>query len=354
MAELPPLAAHDQFNTPTAGDKKQRLIMWIVIAVVVILPALIIGTLFLTKQLHDASQKKAALAQPPISYNASALQQLAANPTAGAVGQLNKESTFYTVLKQAATQSVVQTKWDSYYTNQQGGARGDQYTFYDTAIDYGTKAYAYSEDSYSNLGLFQTRCIGTKQYNFNGSALLAAPGWAAASDSTDCGLNTVTMHLNDGFNAGGLTSGQADTFLNALHKSGVVKVDAVSLVANGTAQYLKLDADVIPQDMGNGIYWGMQKVMTAFQSTGLNAAKQPYTFFGASGEGAHITYYVDLSTQLPVYGVMNSTPSFDKFGKPQVTTSWSHRFIEYTFPKTITAPTLNDNTPISFAHWSDH
>lgn len=354
MAELPPLASQDQLNALSTSDKKQRFIMWIVVAIVVVVPALIIGTLFLTRQLNDSSAKKAAQAMPAVSYNADALKALAAKPTAAGVAQLNKDATFYTVLKQAAMQPVVQTKWDVYFTGQQKGSRGDQYSLYNTTIDYGNKSYAYSDDSYSNLGLLQTRCIGAKQYTYNNSKLLGPQSWQPATDSTDCAFSTVTMHLNDGLNAGGLSDAQANTFLNSLHKSGALKVDDVSLATNKGAQYLKVDADITPQNMGGGIYWGMQQLMTAFQSTGLNAANQPYTFFGSSGEGVHVSYYVDLSTQLPVYSAMTSTPSYDKFGKPNVTTSWSHRFIEYTFPKSVTAPTLNDHTPISFSAWPDN
>jgi Tfp pilus assembly protein PilV len=356
MAELPPLANRDQLGNYSPAEKKQRLVMWLVILAAVIIPALIIGLVFLTKNSNDNTKQKQQQAAAQITYNADAIKQLSAGTATDAqVAKLDKNATFYTVLKAAAKQQIVNTKWDVYYTGAQDAKRGDQYTLYDTTIDYANKSYSYGENSYSNLGVFQTRCIGDKQYNFNDSKLTSAPTWQAASDSTDCALSTVTMHLNDGLNTGGLDDKQADAFMSKLQQSGVMKVNSVALTTNKDKQYLKVDANVVPQKQGNGdIYWGVQRFMSAFQATGMDATKHPYTFFGSSGEGAHVVYYVDMATQLPVYSAIESTPSYDKFGKAQVTTSWSHRFIEYAFPAEVTAQNINDHTPITFTAWPDH
>ena len=329
--------------------------MWIVVALAVIIPALIIGLTFWAKSSSDNKQAKINQATAKVTYNSAELQQLAKGKVTDAqVAKLDKTATFYTMLKAAAVKPVINTKWDVYFTGGQTDKRGDQYTFYDTTIDYRDKSYSYSENAYSNLGVFQTRCIGDKQYNFNDSKMVSGPTWQASSDSTDCALSTVVMHLNDGLNAGGLTSDQADTFLGKLQQSGVLKVNSLALTTNKDKQYLKVDANITPQDQGNGVYWGMQRFMNAFQATGLDASKQPYTFFGASGEGAHVVYYIDAATQLPVYSVIESTPSYDKFGKPQVTTTWSHRFVEYAYPEKVLAGNLNDHAPITFTNWPDH
>ncbi len=356
MAELPPLANRDQLSSYSPDEKKQRLVMWMVILAAVIIPALIIGLVFLTKNSSDTAKQKQQQTAAQVTYNADAIKQLSTGTATDAqVAKLDKNATFYTVLKAAAKQPIVNTKWDVYYTSAQDAKRGDQYTFYDTTIDYKTKGYSYGENSYSNLGVFQTRCIGDKQYNFNDSKLTSAPSWQAASDSTDCALSTVTMHLNDGLNTGGLDDKQADAFMSKLQQSGVMKVNNVSLVTNKDKQYIKVDANVVPQKQGNGdIYWGVQRFMSAFQATGMDATKHPYTFFGSSGEGAHVVYYADMATQLPVYSAIESTPSYDKFGKPQIATSWSHRFIEYAFPTEVTAQNINDHSPITFTAWPDH
>ena len=352
MAELPPIAPPGQTITPEA--KKQRKIFWIIIAALVILPALSIGAYFGIKMAQDSDQKKVIEQQEKLNYNTEALQSIAKAPlTEAGVSKLDKAATFYTVFKQAAVKPVVQTKWSVYYTGAENDPRADQYALYDTAIDYASKKYSYSENSYSNLGLYQIRCIGDKQYNYNDSKLTTSPSWQPASDSTDCKLNTVTMHLNDGMNAGGLTSDQADTFIRKIQRYGMVKVNNISLATNKDKQYIKLDVNVTPQKQGS-IYWGMQLFMNAFQATGLNPEKQPYTFFGAGGEGAHIQYYIDATTQLPVYAKFDSTAALNNSGKAQLTTNWSHRAVEYAFPANVTDQNLDSATPITFTAWPDH
>ena len=349
MAELPAVSP----GTLTETDRKQRKIFWIIVAALVILPALGIGTYLVTKLSHDSAQKKAAQ-QQKISYNTEALQALGKAPlTDSAVAALNKDTTLYTLLKQSAVKPVVQTKWDVFYTAQQADQRSDQYTMYDTAIDYRTKKYSYNENAYSNLGVYQVRCIGADQYNYNDSKLTTSPSWQPASDSTDCKLDTVTMHLNDGMNAGGLTDQQADSFLMSLQKSHALAVNSLSVATNKDKQYLKVDFTVTPQKQGS-IYEGMQLFMNAFQTTGLNASKHPYTFFGAGGEGAHVQYFVDPATLLPVYARMDSTPILGATGQPQLTTNWSHRLIEYSFPDAVTDQNLDSHTPITFSAWPDH
>lgn len=358
MAELPPLANNEPSQRILAnGDsKKQRLILWGIIALLVLIPAIILGIWFMTARSNDAEKQQATQQQEKLSYNLEALQALGANPALveADVAKLNKTDTFYTVLKQAAQKQIVQTKWDVFYTAQKDEPRGDKYTMYDAAIDYTSKKYTYDENTYSNLGVFQTRCIDKKQYNFNATSLTTSPSWQPASDSTNCDLNVVAMHLNDGLNAGGLTSEQADNFIRKIRGQGMLEVNNVSLATNKDKKYLKVDATVTPKDQGKNVYAGMQLFMNAFQATGLDADKHPYTYFGAGGEGATIQYYVDLSTQLPVYAVMKSTPAFDKSGKPQVSTSWSHRYIEYAFPDKLTEPTLDSHVPIKFSAWPDH
>lgn len=358
MAELPPLANSDPSQRVLAnGDsKKQRLILWGIIALLVLIPAIILGIWFMTARSNDAQKQQKTQQQEKLSYNLDALKTLGANPTIteADVAKLNKTDTFYTVLKQAAQKQIVQTKWDVFYTSQKDEARGDKYTMYDTAIDYTSKKYTYDENTYSNLGIFQTRCIDKKQYNFNATTLTTSPSWQPATDSTNCDLNVVTMHLNDGLNTGGLTAEQADSFIRKIRGQGMLEVNNVSLATNKDKKYLKVDATVTLKDQGKNVYAGMQLFMNAFQATGLNADKHPYTYFGAGSEGATIQYYVDLSTQLPVYAVMKSTPAFDKSGKPQVSTNWSHRYIEYAFPDKLTEPTLDTHVPIKFSAWPDH
>ncbi|HJP96460.1 MAG TPA: hypothetical protein VJ843_03740 [Candidatus Saccharimonadales bacterium] len=351
MPELPQLSHNSSGSPLSPQQKKQRFLAWIGVGLLVIIPAIILAITVWTKMSQDTANQKQAQANTAIAYNNDAIAALANGTiTNDQVNGLDKTATFYTIFKKAAMQQIVQTKWDEYYTAQKDGQRGDQYTLYDTAIDYTSKKFSYNENSYSNLGLFLTRCIGDKQYNYNATKIATGASWDAASDSTDCELPTVAMHLNDGVNTGGLSETQANTFLSKLKGYGVVKVNNLTLVTNQGKQYIKIDLDITPQKSGSD-YFGMQNLMNAFLATGLNASKQPYTFFGSGTEGAHIAYYFDPVSQLPVYSVAESTPGLTGAGTEQTTTSYSHRYIEYSFPQGVADQTLNDANPIGFSSW---
>lgn len=352
MAELPPLAAQHS-TTPKA--KKQRLALWLVVAALVLLPTIGIGIYLYSNLSKDSEQQKTAQQLEQVTYNNDALAALAKAPlTNEAISKLNKEDTFFTMLKAGATSPIVQTKWDVYYTDKQDGERTDQYTLYDTTIDYRSKKYAYAENTYSNLGIYQTRCIGDKQYNFNDSKLTTSPAWQPASDSTDCKLNTVTMHTSDGINPGGLNSNQADTFMRKIKGYNLIKVNKLSVATNKDKQYIKVDLEIVPQKQGDNIYWGMQLLMNAFQETGVDPDKHPYTYFGSGREGAKVSYYFDAATQLPVYSVSQSTAPLNGKGEAELAQSWSHRYIEYAYPQTVAEQTLSDSKPIGFTAWPDH
>lgn len=350
--ELPPLGGASAGKIEKVHASR-KIGVWAILVALVIVPALIIGVVTVVKLSGDSTKPKPIAG---LTYDDAALQALGASPTDGQAASLDKTSAFYTVLRKAAQEQVVQTTSDVYYTAGQSTPRGQEYTLYQTAINYSTKAYSYNESAYSNLGNIQTRCIGTNQYNdYSGSkAANGAMVWEASPDNTDCQLNTVSTHLNDGMNAGGLSGDQADLFLNALNRTGVVSVNGVKTVKNKGKTYLAFDAAITPKKVSNGLYWGLQELSTAFQATGLDSGKLPYTFFGAGTEGAHIMYYVDPATLLPVYATFDSTPTLASDGSQTTPTSWSHRFIEYAFPSNVLPLTLTGNTPVSFTTWPDH
>lgn len=352
MAELPPLGGNQPRHTSHNPEKRQRLILWIVVALLVILPAIGIGLYLYSSLSKDSNNQKTTQQLEKLTYNNQALADLAKGTiTQAQVDKLDKKATFFTAFKKAATTQTVQTKWDVFYTKQQDDERGDQYTLYDTTVDYKSKKYAYAENTYSNLGVYQTRCIEGRQFNFNDSKLTTSPAWQPASDSTDCKFNTVTMHMNDGMNTGGLSDKQADTFIRKIQGYNMVDVKSVAVAEQAGKQYLKVDAEVAPRKQSDGIYWGMQLFMNAFQSTGVDAEKHPYTYFGSGREGALVTYYIDPGTQLPVYAVMKSTAPLGKDGKPEAVQSWSHRYIEYAYPSEVVQFKLEDSKPITFSTW---
>lgn len=355
MAELPPLAQPNNTNPAAKPPKKRNIMRWVWIALIalIVLPAIGLAIYFVMTVMNDNSKKEATQEQEKLSYNLQDLQEVGKAPTADNVKALDKTTSFYTVFKNTAAQSVVQTKWNVYYTEKQDDPRADQYTMYDTTINYKTKQFAYTENTASNLGVYQTRCLDQKQYNYNDSKLTTAPTWQLASDSTDCQFSVAALHFNDGVNTGGLNSNQADDFIRKIKSGADLKVNSLALETYKEKPYLKFEVTVTPKQQADGTYIGMQAFMNAFQATGLDPKAYPYNYFGAGGEGMKMTYYVDPVTQLPVHAVIDSTAAFNAAGQPVEPKAWTHRFIEYVFPKDVVQPTLNDHAPITFTTWPD-
>lgn len=355
MAELPPLAPAQPPVSQPRGRKPRRnkLMLGLIVGAGLIFATLVV---LIAVSLMSSGKKDASQEIPPVTYNSQQIDTLVRNKQVDEqhVQQLNKTSAFYTVFKRAAMQPVAQTKWNVYYTNNEQDKRGDQHTMYDVSVDYRTKQYAYMEDSYSTIGVLQSRCIEGQQYGFNASKLSSGGGWQASSDSTTCKFDVVATRMNDGMNTGGLDDKQADAFVQKLHQSQAVTVNGVNAFVYKDVPYLKFDVTITPREAAKGIYWGMQNFMTAFQATGLNPEKHPYTYFGTGNEGMHLVYYVDPVSQLPVHAQITSTPAFNESGRPISPKSWSHRSIEYAFPAAVAKPTLDDHNQIGFTNWPDH
>lgn len=358
MAELPPLVSETPQPKPPhkkrTNYRKMLFVGGIAIFALLIIGLVIAVVLSMSNTKKQEEQKQAAIT--PVSYNADAVKATVNKDgtlAASKVQSLNKTATFYTVFKQAATQPVVQTKWDVYYTEAQNGKRTDQYTMFNVVVDYRTKTYSYSDDAYSNIGVIKTRCIDGQQYTYNGSKLVATAGWQPASDSTTCKPSVVATRMSDGVNSGGLTEKQADAFVKAINKSQSLSVSDLTTVEKGGKHYLKLAVTVTPKQQASKVYWGMQNFMSAFQATGVNAEKHPYTYFGPANAGMKMSYYVDPATLLPVYAQFDQTEGINEAGQKVTPKTWGQRSVEYAFPKEVTALTLDDVAPIAFTTWPE-
>lgn len=355
MNELPPLAAGNGQQQIMGKPRRNinKLVIGLLSGVAVIL--LIVGGLVAFSLFNKEKQKEDAKVLP-ISYVDNDITGLVKEGKIDQSGvtKLDKTAAFYTIFKQAAKQSIVQTKWDVYYTTNDQDKRSQQYTIYNVGINYDSKQYSYTEDSYSTIGTIQSRCVDGQLYVYNNNSLSVGTGWQPASDSSSCKFNIVSTRMNDGINAGGLTDGEANTFVQAINQAQVIKVNSVSVEEKNGGQYLKFDVNLTPRKAAEGIYWGMQNLMTAFQSTNIDAEKHPYTYFGAGADGMHLVYYADPTTLLPVYSVATSTPTFNQNGQAVTPDSYSHRFVEYTFPERVVPPTLDDFTLAQFSAWPDH
>lgn len=358
MAELPPLNSEttpgQHIATGKSGKLPKSFIKVLLGGLIVLALLTLIGAAILVAM---KSSNKSRPGQHTIRYNADQIKKLAASQqlNAAQLKKINATDTFYSAFRSASQQPVVRTLWDVFYTQNQKDERADQYSLYGVAMNYRTKQYTYAEDDHSNIGTIQYRCIGNEQYIYNGSTLSdASASWQPASDSGSCAFSSVATRVNDGMNTGNLNATQSDTLVQQLNKSGAVKIGGMQLVTQKNAQYIKLSVVITPQKQSSGVYWGMQNFMAAFNATGLNAAKQPYTYFGASGEGLSLDYYINPATMLPSYSVATSAPAYDANGKPAAPKTWSHKFVEYQFPGSLAIQNLNDHNLITFTTWSDN
>ena len=100
MAELPPLGGNPPQHKALNPEKKQRLVLWIVVALLVILPAIGIGLYLYSSLSKDSNNQKTTQQLEKLTYNSEALAELAKKPlTADKVSKLDKKATFFTALK---------------------------------------------------------------------------------------------------------------------------------------------------------------------------------------------------------------------------------------------------------------
>ncbi len=349
MAELPALAP------PPAAPKKQRrhVLRWtlLAIATLLVVAGAVVAVPLLRAGNSVADQEKT------ITTSTKQLQALGKQQTITAANLtgIDKSGAFMSVFKTASQQQNVQTTWDVYTTAKAVSGRPDQYNLYRSTIDYHSKKFNFEENSHDTNSLYQTRCVDGKEYIYDAKGLFsAAPAWQAASDSTACNFTSAKSHFNDGLNTGGLSGTQAAAFIHGLLVSKTINVNDMSLVSQKGKQYIRFDVTITPHKQSNKEYQGLQAFLTAFGATGQNATSYPYNFYGQGNQGVHLLYYVDPTTQLPVYAQMTSTPTVDsKTGKQQKTTAYTHRFIEYAFPAKLAPNTLDGNAPITFATWPE-
>ncbi|HSX06366.1 MAG TPA: hypothetical protein VLG92_01450 [Candidatus Saccharimonadia bacterium] len=319
-----------------------------------------VGLVFTLTHGKKSPQTNTSGKLPALIYNDAQIEKLAQNKqlTVSALTTINKTNAFYSAFRLAAQRPVVQTNWDVYNTASQAGARPAEYTISVMSVDYQSKEYTYYRDDYTSAGATLSRCAGgpTVTYHnvFDPVRSTATTKWWPNGDTVSCAFAAASARMTDGMNTGGLSSQQSDTFVHSLYASKALKVNSVSLVPHTGTEYLQFDVNLIPQRKTAAVpYSGMQNFMDAFKATGLNPSTYPYTNFGAGGEGMHLQYYVNPTTMLPAYSVAVSTPALDAQGKQVQPTSWSHRYVEYSYPSAVMQDVL-DPTPQTFSSWPDH
>ncbi len=268
--------------------------------------------------------------------------------SAATASKLDPTNTFFAVWAHAAQQQVATTTSSFYFSNSPNdySRTGD---LCQVGFNYDTKQFSYQRASASITGSSTpdlNRCMGSQEYYYLSS--FADHGWQKSDDSSDCTVKLLPLEgLNDGLNAGGLTSAQAQTFVRSLRAEvGLVAVKGLKLVTRQGRPLLRFDVTVKPIKTGWG-YLSLQNFMWAFKDTGADPATLPYSYLGSGGDGLHLSHYVDPSTQLPVYAQIATTPPLDDQGKPEAgEPSYDYYHVEYAFGGNLPTVNITDTAPL--------
>jgi hypothetical protein len=276
------------------------------------------------------------------------LQSSGSGVTAATVAKLDPTNTFFAVWAHTAQQQVVTTT-SSYSYSDSASDNSEPADIRQVGFNYASKQFSYRHDAPSltgGAGPDENRCLGPQEYYYLSS--FASSGWQKSDDSNDCMLKALPLEgLNDGLNAGGLTSAQADTFVRSLRKTpGLVTVNGLKLATVQGRSLLRFEVTVKPVKSSQG-YFGMQYFMWSFKDTGVDPSALPYTYLGAGGDGAHFAYYVDPGTQLPVYSQIVTTPHLNDSGKPDASDqTYDFYHVEYHFGGDLPQVNITDTSPL--------
>lgn len=305
----------------------------LIIVLLVIIIAAAVGAYFLTKKSSpNSSNGTTGSSGTSSSQLASQLQLLTSKGSklqSGDLSKLNKTTLFYAVFKNAAEQNVVGITSDHY----EGGSPTDQtsraYEFlHQTTFNYKTKALAAETQSTTND--YDERCVNGKNYTYD-----YVSTWQPNTDTTaSCtDPNDYNNDIGDGFDTGGLTAAQAQTFVDGITNfSGLISVDSMSYATHDNAPYIRLAVTVHPiatsSDLGN---LGMGLLETAFDKTGLNSSTWPFQTTGTLATGAKIIYYVNPATGLPAYSQIGLTYYLNDSGQQVANNIYDFQDSEYSF-----------------------
>jgi len=200
------------------------------------------------------------------------------------------------------------------------------------------------------------RCVDGQQYSFYDIKVRSNVTWQSDDNENDyCDVSKPGSRLgiNDGLNSGGLTQDQADNFIQSIFsQTGLVQVGDVSLATRDSRQYIKIKARITPVKKiidGKASYHGTQALMWAFNETGLDPLKHPYSVYGINSAGMNIIEYLDPATMLPAYAEYAKDTGLEDNGKARATSVDNmydlHR-VQYDFGGSVARGSV-DTTPTS-------
>jgi hypothetical protein len=324
MPTMPPQQQFAAYQTP--APKKSKRLLIIIIAIVLL--AVIAGgaMLLLNKKKPQSSATNTGSTGSSNSYASGENSALAALKQNGSsLASINAADLFYAAFRNAAEQPIVTTMTNNYWTPQLNGAPIKSSS---SNIDFVSQAgYDYKKNQFAfqaNLSGDIERCVDGVEYNASTDGLLS---WTKSGLNGDCQPATTTATINDGLNTGGLSTTQAQTFVDAIRNiQGLVNVTKASSVTVQGKSYVRLDVTVnaktdcytnsVPSGIGCfGVAFGYLKLPKTW----------PYVTQASIVSGAQIAYFVDPTTQLPVYAQLAFTPVTATQG------FWSNQQVEYSF-----------------------
>jgi len=328
-------AAHVE---PPQPGRKKLLYIGLAVALVVLAAA----AFWLLKRPDAAKVQKADTKASTALVNTLASKPLTDADVAG----LDKTAAFFGYVVTAAQQKQV------VLTTEQ--ADGDSPTTlsprrstYKVGFDYQTKQSVYAQDDAFSGQLSQERCFDGQ----DASRLSAMLDWRIKPIVPDNPCNVGQLqdyYVSDSFIPGGLTADQAQKYTAYLQKqAGLISVKAVQLSTHAGKPYLHFTVDLTPIKSGaspssGSDYFGLQYLLWAFKTTGLDPAKQPFAYRGAGGQGLHMEYYIDPAAKLPAYAEMHTTPLKDSKGQDESYDGYSQTRLRYQFgTATFDASTQN-------------
>lgn len=228
----------------------------------------------------------------------SIIDQASGPLTAADVSKMDKRAMFFAYFKNAAMQTKITTT-KSLVT--QGADRND---YSRVGYDYETKEFTQSLDwvrPETGKIIERTRCVKGREH------FLTVRKWDVMPEGQHtrrCDPNVHSEKLNDGLNTGGLTSKQADVFVQTLRDTpGLIDVTALKLVEHKGKQYLHFSVDLnAVKGPSEQITIGAGWLMLALRDTGIDVGESHlYAYVGELTSPIHFEYYVDPSAKLPAY-----------------------------------------------------
>lgn len=326
---------------PVRSNKRKILVIALIaLLLLVVIPGIIFFFVYQKKSNQTAA--------PAVDAKPVAALADKKNLSESDVASLDKTNAFWAYFKNASQQSVLTITKDYYWADTPTSTPTNR-SIKRTGFDYSTKNIMQAVDVPGSgpSDWMRYRCYDGKEFVLTPTS---SRGWREKNGDDVafyCKLDRESSDINDGVNAGGLTSEQADTMIGYLRgHEGLITVDKLALTEHKGKQYLQFDVTLHPTFMKkDSIYMGNQWWMWAFKETKLDPATHPYGYVGAGGNGTKLTYFVDPSTKLPAYSELITTPILDGEGKEKPGSRYFLSKTQYAFGSLPDVKTTSGQDP---------